>query len=155
MARRYPVGTGPDHPFGRFAQRLPSLFERWDRDWLPLWGEGEEPQIPAVDLKEEEDKLVLKADLPGLSEKDIELVCLGDRLTLKATRETEKADNKADYHVTERHFGSYQRTLTLPFAVRDPEAIRAHYEKGVLTVEIPKSDAVKLQQRPIKIQFGS
>ncbi|MBY6187111.1 Hsp20/alpha crystallin family protein [Marinobacter hydrocarbonoclasticus] len=153
MKKRNPSVTGLDHPFGRLAQRMPTLSDRWDRDWLPLWGEVSDVLLPAVDLKEEEEKLVLKADLPGFSEKEIELTCVGDRLSLKARRETEKAKETDDYHMSERHYGSYQRTVVLPFAVRDPEAIRAHYEKGVLTVEIPKSDAVKMQQRPIPIRF--
>ncbi|MBY5992972.1 Hsp20/alpha crystallin family protein [Ferrimonas balearica] len=156
MAKRYPVGFGNDHPFGRLAGRLPSLFEDFDRDWLPLWGEMRpEPGklTPAIDLKEEKDRLVVKADLPGLKEDEIEVICTGDRLTLKAQRQQDKEEKAADYHLTERRFGTYQRTVVLPFVIQDADEVRARYRQGVLTVEIPKTEAVRQQERPVKIQF--
>lgn len=93
--------------------------------------------FPAMDLSEVEDRYVLRADLPGLSEDDVKIELEGDVLTISGERKSEHEERKEGYHRVERASGSFARSLTLPEGV-DPQAIEASFERGVLEVRIPK-----------------
>jgi HSP20 family protein len=93
--------------------------------------------VPAMDLVEEGEEYVLKADLPGLDEQDVKIE-LDDRvLTISGERSSHQEERKDGYYRYERSSGSFNRSLTLPEGV-DPDAIRATFDKGVLEVRIPK-----------------
>ena len=101
---------------------------------------------PVVDIYDHDDKIVIKAELPGVDKKDIE-VDLKDRvLTLKGERSYENEVKEENYHRKERAFGKFHRSFTLP-AGYDPEKINADYKDGVLKIEIPKPE----EQKPKKI----
>jgi HSP20 family protein len=102
--------------------------------------------IPAMDLVETTDHYVLTADLPGLSEGDINLEFEGDVLTLSGERKVEHAGEKEGFYRLERATGAFSRSLTLPDGV-DPDAVTATFDKGVLEVRIPKPE----QRRPKKV----
>jgi HSP20 family protein len=104
--------------------------------------------IPAMDLVETEDAFVLKADLPGLSEADVNIELDDNVLTISGERKAEHEDRKAGYYRVERSYGSFRRSLTLPEGV-DPEAVKATFDKGVLEVVVPKP----AQQQPRKVQI--
>ena len=105
--------------------------------------------IPAMDLVETEDHYVLTADLPGLSESDINLEFEGDVLTLSGERKAEKSERKEGFYRLERSTGTFSRSLTLPEGI-DPEAVTATFDKGVLEVRIPKPE----QPKPRKISIA-
>jgi HSP20 family protein len=107
--------------------------------------------IPAMDLVETEDHYVLTADLPGLGQDDISLEFEGDVLTLSGERATEHADRREGYYRLERATGAFSRSLTLPEGV-DPDAVEATFDKGVLTVRIPKPEQRK--PKKVAIQVG-
>lgn len=92
---------------------------------------------PAIDVKETETGLVVAAELPGMSEQDVELSLEEDVLTLRGEKKTETARDEKGWHVQERSYGSFVRTLQLPFAPR-AEDVTAEFAKGVLTVTVPK-----------------
>ena len=107
--------------------------------------------IPAMDLVETEDNFVLKADLPGLTQDDVDIEVEDNVLTVSGERKAEHEDKREGYYRVERSFGAFRRTLTLPEGV-DPEAVSATFDKGVLEVRIPKPEQRK--PRRVAIQVG-
>ena len=105
--------------------------------------------VPAMDLTQTEDAYVLKADLPGLSESDVNIELDENVLTISGERKSEHEDRKAGYYRVERSYGAFRRSLTLPEGV-DPEAVKATFDKGVLEVTVPKPE----QQTPRKVQIA-
>ncbi len=110
--------------------------------------------IPAIDLVETGDHYVLRADLPGLSEKDVSLEFQDHVLTISGERAAEHETQQEGYYRLERAFGAFSRSLTLPEGV-DPDAIEAHFERGVLEVRIPKPAQKKPRQVQIKLGSGA
>jgi HSP20 family protein len=107
--------------------------------------------IPAMDLVETDDHYVLTADLPGLSQDDLNLEFEGDVLTLSGERKSEHSDRREGFYRLERAVGSFSRSLTLPEGV-DPEAVTATFDNGVLEVRIPKPEQRK--PKKVAIQVG-
>jgi HSP20 family protein len=105
--------------------------------------------IPAMDLVETDGAFVLKADLPGLSESDVNIEVEENVLTISGERKSEHQDRKAGYYRVERSYGSFRRSLTLPEGV-EAEAVKATFANGVLEVTVPKP----VQQAPRKVQIA-
>jgi HSP20 family protein len=105
---------------------------------------------PSVDIYEDKDRLVLKADLPGINEKDISLDVDGNRLTLNGERRMEKETKEENYHRIERAYGQFVRSFTLPNTI-DADGIKATYKNGVLEVSLPKKEEVKPKHVSIDI----
>jgi HSP20 family protein len=93
---------------------------------------------PAMDIVEEDKDYKLTAELPGMAEKDIQVVVSGDTLTVKGEKKQETERKEKNYSLSERSYGSFQRTFYLPEGV-DRDKIGAEFAKGVLTVTLPKS----------------
>jgi len=109
------------------------------------------PWAPSVDIQETENDLVLKADLPDIDMKDVDIQIEHDTLTLRGERNFEKADKGQGYHRIERSYGQFVRCFSLPETV-DTEKVKAGYQKGVLTVTLPKKEVAK--PRGIKVQVN-
>jgi len=105
--------------------------------------------IPAIDLVETESDFVLRADLPGLSEEDVNIELEDNVLTVSGERKSEHEEHKNGYRRIERSSGSFRRTLTLPEGV-DAESIKATFNRGVLEVQVPKPE----QRKPHKVQIS-
>lgn len=105
--------------------------------------------VPAMDLVETGDAFVLKADLPGMSEDDVNIEIEKSVLTISGERKTEHEDREAGYYRVERAAGYFARSLTLPDGV-DAEQVKAAFEDGVLTVRIPKPEETK----PTRVRIG-
>jgi HSP20 family protein len=105
--------------------------------------------MPAMDLIETGDHFVLRADLPGMSEEDVNIEVEERVLTISGERKAEHTENKEGYHRVERAFGTFSRSLTLPEGV-DAEAVSASFDRGVLEVHIPKPE----ERKPRKISIG-
>ncbi len=93
--------------------------------------------MPAVDVVEKENSFEITAELPGLDEKDVEVKLVGNSLVIKGEKRQEHKEEKDGYHLSERSFGSFQRSFALPDGV-DREQIEAKFGKGVLRVSLPK-----------------
>jgi HSP20 family protein len=119
---------------GFFAGRRPNGRSRW---------------LPAMDLVERDDHLVLRADLPGLSEEDVNIEVKDNVLTVSGERRSEHEEKADGYYRVERGFGSFSRSLTLPEGI-DPDGVSASFDKGVLEVQIPKPE----ERKPRRIEIG-
>jgi HSP20 family protein len=107
---------------------------------------------PLVDIFEDADGITLKAEVPEVDAKDVELLVEGNTLTLKGERKLEKAEERDGYHRIERTYGAFSRTFTLPNTV-DAEHITAESKDGVLKVFLPKKPETKPRQ--IKVQVDT
>lgn len=105
--------------------------------------------IPAMDLSETEDHLVLKADLPGMTEDDVEIEVKDGVLTVSGERKSDNEERSEGYYRVERAFGRFSRSLTLPTGI-DAGQIGADFENGVLEVKIPKP----AERKPQRIEIG-
>ena len=107
--------------------------------------------LPAVNVEEKTEELVLTAEVPGMSADDIEIELENNILTIRGEKSFERTegDDGKRYHVWERRYGSFQRSFTLPRTVRGDD-IQAEYDGGVLTIRMPKS----AEARSRKIQIG-
>jgi HSP20 family protein len=108
---------------------------------------------PAVDIYETENELVLKADLPDVDEKDIDIRVENNMLTIRGERKFEKSVKEDNYLRVERAYGSFSRSFSLPNTV-NTEAIKASYKNGVLAVELPKRAESKPKQVKINVSNG-
>src|SRR5579864_3311835 len=110
------------------------------------------PWDPSVDILETENELVLKADVPGVELKDIDIQIENGTLTLKGERKFEKEEKNRGFHRLERSYGSFVRYFTVPDTV-DSEHVKAEYQNGVLSVTLPKKEIAK--PKAIKVQVSN
>jgi len=106
--------------------------------------------IPALDVSETEDEVIVKAEVPGIDVKDIDITLTDGLLTIRGERKLENEDKKENFHRIERQFGSFSRSLKVGAEVK-ADAIEANYKDGVLTVSLPKSE----EKKPKKIDVKS
>src|SRR3954470_6457253 len=106
--------------------------------------------VPAMDLVEHDDHFLLRADLPGLAEDDVNIELNDGSLTISGERQTEHKQEERGFYRLERQFGSFSRTLSLPDGI-DGEQIKAAFDNGVLEVWIPKPE----ERKPRKIRIGN
>ena len=133
-------GLGTWRPFG-------SLFEG-----RPGWPTEEGwARAPAVDVCEQEKAYEITAELPGLDASNIDVKVANGVLTIKGEKKEEKEEKKADYYLSERRFGSFQRSFQLPDGV-DEEKIQANFDKGVLTIILPKGAEAQKPEKKISIE---
>ena len=109
--------------------------------------------MPDIDVTENEKELRIAAELPGINEKDVEIELSGSQLTVRGEKKEEHEESKKDYHVSERRYGSFRRTLQVPDTV-DANKIVAEMKNGVLTVVLPKTEKAKKQARKISVTKG-
>lgn len=137
-----PAGT-PD-VWRSFRTELDRLFDRFSAGFgmapFPAFRFESAFNVPspAVDIKEDDASFKLSAELPGLTEKDVEVTFSGDTLTIKGEKRQETEEKKADYTLTERSYGEFRRSFVLPESV-DGDKIVASFANGVLTVTVPKT----------------
>ena len=105
--------------------------------------------IPPVDVSESSYDIVVKAELPGMKKTDIKLSLEGNILTISGEKKEEKEQKNKNYHLVERRFGSFRRSLALPMSI-DVDKVKATYKNGVLIVTIPKKEEAK--GREIKVE---
>jgi HSP20 family protein len=134
--------------FGPGFGRLPSRL--FDFEPLPRLGALTGTLTPRIDVSETDQAIELSAELPGMEEKDVELLVQDDVLTIRGEKKLEKEEKDKNYHVIERQYGSFQRSYELPDIV-DRDKIAAKFDKGVLTVTLPKTAKAKEATRKIQI----
>jgi HSP20 family protein len=130
--------------FGGSPFRPGRLLEPFRRREMS-WG-----AIPAVDITEKDNVYEITAELPGIDEKNIEVKYASGLLTIKGEKQAEKEERKKNYHLSERSYGSFQRSFSLPEGV-DADKLSADFKDGVLTVTLPKTAGAQKQEKKIAI----
>jgi len=138
----------PFHEFALMQNRMNRMYQ----DYTP----GMEEQlssaqiVPPVDVYEDEHHLTLKAELPGIDPKDVDVRVENNILTIRGERKFEKEEKEENFHRIERRYGTFTRSFTLPNTV-DPDKVKADYENGVLKIEFEKRAEAKPKQIQVNI----
>jgi HSP20 family protein len=140
-----------DRLFDRFG--FPSFRRMFDVE--PFWNYESSVGIavPAVDVTEDENAYKISAELPGMSEKDIDVTVSGDVLVIKGEKRQEREQKEKNRYLSERSYGAFQRSFSLPDGV-DRDKIGAEFSKGVLTLTLPKTAEAQKQQKKIEVKTG-
>ncbi len=148
-------GTGLDM-FRSLQREIDHIFDDFSRG-MPSFGIGEGGgglRQMKLDVAETEKSVEVTADLPGVLPENIDISLKEDMLTIKAETKAEKEDKNRNFHLHERSFGMFQRSIMLPTDV-DPEKIDAHFDKGVLKISLPKLPEAKANVRKIAVKSTS
>jgi len=148
------------HPFGALRTEIDRLFDEVTPGWPLTFGRSRGLDLqrfegfvlqPAVEATETEKEYVITAELPGLDEKGIEVTLSDGALTIRGEKKEEKEEKKANFYLSERRYGSFERRFTLPEGV-DPARIEATLKKGVLKVVLPKTAEAQKKARKIEVK---
>jgi HSP20 family protein len=145
----------PDLAWAGFG-RLSSLRDELDRLFESPWAElSRTSQLlsgwtPALDVHEDKDNFVVHAELPGMKREEIEVSLHDGMLSISGERKLDKQYEEAEVYRTERFFGKFQRTVTLPAPVA-ADKVKAQYQDGILTITLPKTEAAKPKQIEVNI----
>jgi HSP20 family protein len=131
---RFGLGRRGMSPFRAFDDPFSRMFE----DWFSPRSGSERGWSPDVDMIDKQDEIVLRADVPGLEQKDLRVNVENGTLTIRGTRQEEREAKEDDYYCCERWSGAFARSIPLPPGV-DQEQIKASFKNGVVEVHIPKS----------------
>lgn len=148
-----PVRRDHEDPFALFRHDMDTLFDDFFRGFgtEPFFGRHAERFSPNVDITESDREIRVSAELPGMDEKDIDITLNHDSLTIKGEKKEEKEDKGKDYYRMERSYGTFCRTIPLPVEV-ETDKVNAHYKKGILTVNIPKSSKAVEEKKKITVK---
>lgn len=133
---------------------LGDFFGRRTRPWWrESWSRAGEldVRVPAVDLFEEKDDIVVKAELPGMEKDNIEVNLTDHSLTIKGEKKKEEEIKEENYYRSERSYGSFVRTVELPKDVR-ADNVKAAFKNGILEVRMPKSEEAKAKENKVKVE---
>jgi HSP20 family protein len=143
----------PWKPLGELTTLRSEMDSLWDR-FFPEKPFHERYQthewLPSIDLKESKDALVVKAELPGLEAKDVELTLTEDILTIRGEKKEEKEEKDEHHFFVESYCGAFERKIKLPMLVKT-DKIDATFDKGVLTINLPKSEEARKKEIKIKV----
>jgi HSP20 family protein len=157
-------GLSPWQPFESLRQEIDHLFDDVTRGFggfpsyrrlmniEPFWPrESTSSMAPAVDVAEKEKEYQVTAELPGIDESNVEVTLVDDVLTIKGEKQEEKEERDKNYHLSERRYGSFQRSFQLPPGV-DQSKIEASFRNGVLTIVLPKAPEAQAKTKKIAIK---
>jgi HSP20 family protein len=135
-------------PFGSLQREIDRVFEDFGRGWP--WAAGVARDLK-LNVAETDKEIEVTADVPGMEPKDIKVELRDGMLTIKGERQAEKDDKGKDYHLVERSYGMFERAVMLPAEV-DVEKVAASFDKGVLTVSLPKKPGAADNARKIEVK---
>ncbi|MHC4715711.1 MAG: Hsp20/alpha crystallin family protein [Planctomycetota bacterium] len=135
-------------PLARLHEDMDDLFGRFLEDW-PFAPTRRETLWPALDVADEEDKVLVRIELPGVDVKDIDISVVNNTLTLAGEKKEEAEEEGEHFWQAERRYGSFRRDVILPSGV-DPDKVEAAYHDGVLTITLPKTEKAKARRIEIK-----
>lgn len=147
----------PFHELTRWERDMDRMMEdffgRRVRPWWPdRWFRTDEMEVraPAIDLFEDKDDIVVKAELPGMDKDNIEVNLADSTLTIKGEKKKEEEIKEENYYRSERSYGSFIRTVELPKAVRT-DKVKASFKNGILEVRVPKTEEAKAKEIKVKV----
>ena len=149
--------SAPSYPIFQLHREIDRLFDETFRGFPSLLSSGLEwPEItpimltPSLDIKETDENYVVSVEIPGVAKEDVDIRVDGDTLTIHGEKKQERKEDKENYHCVERHYGSFERTLTIPKDA-NTDNIDAKFKDGVLTINI-KRQAKSLPKDAKKIE---
>ena len=146
-----PRRSEEEHPLTALQREVNRLFDGFfGGDWLTarLGRPGE--WAPALDLAETDTSVVVKAEVPGMDAKELDITITGDVLTIRGGKKEEKEEKTKTFHRVERRSGSFSRSVQMPCAV-DAARVEANYKDGILTIDLPKKEAAKRKAIQVKV----
>lgn len=141
-------------PFQEMEQMFEDFFQRrfFTPSWMPRLKFPEMPEVSAsVDMFEEGNDLVIKAEIPGMKKDEISIDFTGDTITISGEKKSEERTERKDYYRVERSFGSFSRRLRLPVEIQVDKS-QASFKDGVLEIRMPKSETEKHKVRKITVK---
>ncbi|MDH5452224.1 MAG: Hsp20/alpha crystallin family protein [Paracoccaceae bacterium] len=149
------VETAPDSPFFRsLHDEVERVFERFGSVFplsaRELWGRSEDRLMPALDVAETDTSIDISAEIPGVAEKDIDVSITDGVLTLKGEKSSDHEEKEENYHLVERRYGSFRRSIPIGFNP-DEGKVQASFSDGVLKLHIEKPKGATSKTRKIKI----
>lgn len=141
----------PFSDFDRMRREMDRLWDSFFEGDVERRGREDSVWLPSVDVSETKNDLVVKAELPGMNPKDIDISLTDGHLMIKGQKKQEKEEKDEDYHFVERSYGSFVRAVHLPKEVQH-EKISASYKNGVLKIVLPKSQEAKTKEVKIKVE---
>ena len=148
--KNVPVRRDEEHPLLSLRHEMDRIFDDFFRGFpaMASFSDRTEAFDPRLDVTETDKELRIKAELPGIDEKDVEVGVTHDTLTIRGEKKEEQEENNGTYYRMERSFGSFSRSIPLPREV-DQEKVSATFKRGILTITLPKS--VRAEERSKKI----
>jgi len=154
--------AAPWFSFDALRREVDRLFEDFGTGWLkpsqpgpfdvePLFRRRFEWKVPAVDIVENDGAFEITAELPGLDAKGLAVTLRNGNLVIKGEKQEEESREAKDYHLHERHFGAFERAFALPDGV-ETDRIEARFDKGILTVTLPRTAAAKQPETTITVK---
>ncbi len=144
-----------EHPFYSLQQEMNRVFDAFFKgfDMVPFKTARERfgGFYPFLDVKENDKEIDIKAELPGMDEKDVEVLLADNSVTIKGEKKEEKEDKDKDYYYMERSYGAFNRVVPLPQGL-DMDKAEANYKNGVLTIKIPKTEEAKAKVKKVSIK---
>lgn len=145
-----------EHPAYSLQKEMNDLLNRFFKGWdFPAGGGFDEftSYTPRIDVKETDNELIVAAELPGLTEKDVTVSVAKDYLTISGEKKSEKEEDVKGYYHMERTYGSFRRTIPLPYEVHVDRA-QATFKDGLLTVSLPKTPETQKGTKTIAVNKG-
>jgi HSP20 family protein len=139
----------PFFDFERMRRDLDRLYESFFERTRRTEEAGE--YLPALDICETKDQILVKAEVPGMEPKDLDVTLSDGILTLKGEKQHEREEKEGSCHLVERSYGAFSRSIQLPAAVQS-DKINASYKNGVLQIILPKSEEAKTKEIKIKVE---
>lgn len=151
---RTPARRREDEPMYNMRQEMDRLFEDFFRDFELMPGDRERRGqfMPSVNVSESDTAIEATFELPGLSEDDIDVTLLHDRLTVTGEKREEEKEEKKNYYRRERSYGYFRRSIPLPAGVVDPDNVDATFDKGILTITMPKREEAQKTSKRITVK---
>ncbi len=136
-----------------FHSEIDRLFDRFfgEQFWGGRPAVWSQTQYPSIDVREKEDAIVVRAEVPGVDSKDLDISVTGDALVLSGEKRDESEERGEGFYHSERVFGSFRRSIALPATV-DRDEISAEYEQGILTIRLRKAKEAVARRIPVSVK---
>jgi HSP20 family protein len=154
IGRERGVARRDINPFASLQREVDRLFDDFGRgfptlSWPTFPSIGKQDMMPSMDVTETDKEIELTAELPGLEEKDVQVNLADNVLTIRGEKKAEKEEKDKNYHLVERSYGSFERSIELPEGI-DPAGIKASIAKGLLKVTVPKPAPAQAKKIDVK-----
>lgn len=138
-------------PFQAMHREMDRMYDEFGKRFrFPTSADRFNGLTPDINVSETDAEIEITAELPGVDENDINITLVDNMLTIRGEKKTETEKKDKNYHVVERSYGSFERSIALPYEL-DTDQVKANFEKGILTVTLPKPPEIEAKTKRISI----